>query len=63
MQAIFAVILAGISPDRIGKFLAGEKEKANATQNGEYVNYSNTFFRDFYSTLVKGTSHANWFSP
>ena len=28
----------------------------------EFVGYSNTFFRDFYDVLIKGSPHENWFA-
>ena len=32
------------------------------SHNGKFVNYSNTFFRDFYDVLIKGSPHQNWFT-
>jgi len=37
--------------------------KADATHNAKYVGYSNTFFRDFYDTLILNSTRKNWFSP
>ena len=30
-------------------------------EKSHYVNFTNSFFRDMYDTVVKGTSHKNWF--
>ena len=35
--------------------------KANATHNAKYAGYSNTFFRDFYDTLILNSTRKNWF--
>ena len=37
--------------------------KADATHNAKYAGYSNTFFRDFYDTLILNSTRKNWFSP
>ena len=39
-----------------------EKTLEVMTNNGRYVSYSNTFFRDFYDVLIKGSPHENWFA-
>ena len=38
-----------------------EKTTTVFTGKSHYVNYTNSFFRDMYDTVVKGTSHENWF--
>jgi len=38
-----------------------DEAKKNAANGGKYVSYSNTFFRDFFDVLIKGSKHANWF--
>ena len=39
-----------------------DEAKKNAANGGKYVSYSNTFFRDFYEVLIKGSPHQNWFT-
>ena len=39
-----------------------DKEQKIAAHNGEFVGYSNTFFRDFYEVLIKGSPHEDWFA-
>ena len=38
-----------------------EKTTTVFTGKSHYVNYTNSFFRDMYDTVVTGTSHENWF--
>ena len=38
-----------------------EKTTTVFTGKSHYVNFTNSFFRDMYDTVVKGTSHKNWF--
>ena len=33
------------------------------THKGKYASYTNTFFRDFYDVLIKGSKHEDWFAP
>ena len=33
------------------------------SHNGKFVNYSNTFFRDFFDVLIKDSKHKDWFAP
>ena len=39
-----------------------EKTLEAMTNNGRYVSYSNSFFRDFYDTLIKGSPREDWFA-
>ena len=39
-----------------------DEAKKNVANGGKYVSYSNTFFRDFYDVLIKGSPHQNWFT-
>ena len=38
-----------------------EKTTTVFTGKSHYVNYTNSFFRDMYDTVVMGTTHENWF--
>ena len=40
-----------------------ENKSAAIAHKGEYSGYTNNFFRDFYSTIIKGSNHENWFLP
>ena len=33
------------------------------THKGKYASYTNTFVRDFYDVLIKGSKHEDWFAP
>jgi hypothetical protein len=38
-----------------------EKTTKLFKEKSHYVNFTNSFFRDMYDTVVKGTTHENWF--
>jgi hypothetical protein len=49
--------------EKIGTYGKMKQDLADSISNGShYVTYSNTFFRDFFATLLKGTDRANWFN-
>ncbi len=38
-----------------------EKTTSVFTRKSHYVNFTNSFFRDMYDTVITGTTHADWF--
>lgn len=38
-----------------------KRTTSSLTEKSQYVNFTNSFFRDMYDTVVKDTNHADWF--
>jgi len=47
----------------IGTYNIIRKDVAeDCSRNGRYANYTNTFFRDFFGTLVQNSNRSDWFN-